>query len=110
MPEHIHLLVSELRRESLAVGLQALKLSVARRSERGHSGKHALRFRRIYREQARREAGRIDWNPVRQAWWRDGTVAIVQLPILSRRGRRAGAGSVSLDNALEAELVQPAMP
>ena len=33
MPEHIHPLVSEPRRESLAVGLQALKLSVARRSE-----------------------------------------------------------------------------
>jgi len=33
MPEHIHLLVGEPRREPLAVGLQALKLSVARRSE-----------------------------------------------------------------------------
>jgi putative transposase len=33
MPEHIHLLVSEPRRESLAVALQALKLSVVRRSE-----------------------------------------------------------------------------
>jgi putative transposase len=33
MPDHTHLLVSEPVRESLAVGLQALKLSVARRSK-----------------------------------------------------------------------------
>ena len=33
MPGHVHLLVSEPGRESLAVGIQALKLSVARRSE-----------------------------------------------------------------------------
>jgi putative transposase len=32
MPEHVHLLVSEPKRESLAKGLQALKISVARRS------------------------------------------------------------------------------
>jgi putative transposase len=35
MPEHVHLLVSEPCVDSLDVGLQALKLSVARRSERG---------------------------------------------------------------------------
>src|ERR1700730_17125052 len=35
MPEHVHLLVSEPCVASLDVGLQALKLSVARRSERG---------------------------------------------------------------------------
>src|ERR1700677_945900 len=33
MPEHVHLLVSEPGRESLAIGLQVLKLSVSRRSE-----------------------------------------------------------------------------
>jgi putative transposase len=32
MPEHVHLLVSEPARESLAVALQGLKLSVARRA------------------------------------------------------------------------------
>ena len=33
MPEHVHLLVSEPGKESLALGLQAVKLSVARRSK-----------------------------------------------------------------------------
>jgi putative transposase len=33
MPEHVHLLLSEPRKDLLAVGLQALKLSVVRRSQ-----------------------------------------------------------------------------
>src|SRR5580704_5613613 len=33
MPEHVHLLLSEPDRESLAVGLQALKISVGKRAE-----------------------------------------------------------------------------
>jgi putative transposase len=33
MPEHVHLLLSEPRRDLLAVGLQALKISVGKRAE-----------------------------------------------------------------------------
>lgn len=67
MPEHVHLLVSEPGRESLAVGIQALKLSVARRSE--HRPFWQARY---YDFNVFTEAKRVEkleymhWNPVRR--------------------------------------------
>jgi putative transposase len=66
MPEHVHLLLSEPRLGTLAVGLQALKLSVANRSLR-----RPFWLRRYYDFNVRTEAKRIEklqyihWNPMK---------------------------------------------
>jgi putative transposase len=67
MPEHVHLLVSEPRKKLLAVALQALKISVVRRTTR-------RRFwqARYYDFNVHSEAKRIEklnymhWNPVKR--------------------------------------------
>ncbi len=67
MPEHVHLLVSEPRRESLAVGLQALKLSVARRSEQRPFWQARYYDFNVFTENKRAEKlDYIHWNPVRR--------------------------------------------
>ena len=67
MPDHIHLLVSEPRRESLAVGLQALKLSVARRCEQRPSWQAPYYDFNVFTGNKRAEKlDYMDWNPVRR--------------------------------------------
>jgi putative transposase len=67
MPEHVHLLVSEPGRELLAVALQALKLSVARRART-----RPFWLPRYYDFNVRTEANRIEklnyihWNPMKR--------------------------------------------
>ena len=67
MPEHVHLLVSEPRRESLAVGLQALKRSVALRSEQRPFWQARYYDFNVFTESKRAE--KLDYmhrNPVRR--------------------------------------------
>jgi putative transposase len=67
MPEHIHLLVGEPRREPLAVGLQALKLSVARRSEQRPFWQARYYDFNVFTESKRAEKlDYMHWNPVRR--------------------------------------------
>jgi putative transposase len=67
MPEHVHLLVGEPRRELLAVGLQALKLSVTRRAMQ-----RPFWQARYYDFNVRTSAKRteklnyIHWNPMKR--------------------------------------------
>jgi putative transposase len=75
MPEHIHLLVSEPRRECLAVGLQALKLSVARRSEQSRFWQARYYDFNVFTQGKRVEKLEyMHWNPVRR-----GTVERMEL-------------------------------
>jgi putative transposase len=67
MPEHVHLLVSEPRRESLAVGLQALKLLVALRSEQKPFWQARYYDFNVFAESKRAEKlDYMHWNPVRR--------------------------------------------
>jgi putative transposase len=67
MPEHIHLLVGEPPRESLAVGLQALKLSVARRSKQRPFWEARYYDFNVFSENKRVEKLEyMHWNPVRR--------------------------------------------
>jgi putative transposase len=67
MPEHVHLLVSEPSKESLALGLQALKLSVTRRSEQGRFWQARYYDFNLYTEDKRVEKlDYIHWNPVKR--------------------------------------------
>ena len=67
MPEHVHLLVSEPERELLAVALQGLKLSVARRAKT-----RPFWLPRYYDFNVQTEAKRfeklnyIHWNPMKR--------------------------------------------
>jgi putative transposase len=67
MPEHVHLLVSEPERESLAVALQGLKLSVARRART-----RPFWLPRYYDFNVRTDAKRFEklnymhWNPIKR--------------------------------------------
>ena len=67
MPEHVHLLVSEPGRESLAVALQGLKLSVARRART-----RPFWLPRYYDFNVQTEAKRFEklnymhWNPMKR--------------------------------------------
>jgi putative transposase len=67
MPEHVHLLLSEPARELLAVGLQALKLSVVRRAKQ-----RTFWQARYYDFNVFTEAKRVEkldymhWNPMRR--------------------------------------------
>lgn len=67
MPEHVHLLVSEPGRELLAVALQSLKLSVARRTR-----KRTFWLPRYYDFNVYTEAKRVEklnymhWNPMKR--------------------------------------------
>jgi putative transposase len=67
MPEHVHLLVSEPQINSLGVALQALKLSVARRSERGQFWQARYYDFNVYSEGKRFEKlDYMHWNPVKR--------------------------------------------
>ncbi len=67
MPEHIHLLVSEPRRESLAVGLQALKLSVARRSGTGRFWQARYYDFNVFTDpKCLEKLDYMHWNPVKR--------------------------------------------
>jgi putative transposase len=67
MPEHVHLLVSEPRREPLAVGIQALKLSVSRRSEQRPFWQARYYDFNVFTEDKRAEKlDYMHWNPVRR--------------------------------------------
>ena len=67
MPEHIHLLVSEPQIDSLAIALQALKLSVARRSELGHFWQARYYDFNVYSDDKRLEKlDYMHWNPVKR--------------------------------------------
>ena len=67
MPEHVHLLVSEPRTNSLAAALQALKLSVARRSERGQFWQARYYDFNVYSDHKRFEKlDYMHWNPVKR--------------------------------------------
>jgi putative transposase len=65
MPEHVHLLVSEPQNNSLAAALQALKLSIARRSERRQFWQARYCDFNVYSEGKRFEKlDYMHWNPV----------------------------------------------
>jgi len=67
MPEHVHLLLSEPCVASLAVGLQALKLSIARRSERGQFWQARYYDFNVYSRDKRLEKlDYMHWNPVKR--------------------------------------------
>jgi putative transposase len=67
MPEHVHLLVSEPDRDLLADGLQALKLSVVRRSKPRPFWQPRYYDFNVFREAKRIEKlGYIHWNPVKR--------------------------------------------
>ncbi|MDX6459111.1 MAG: REP-associated tyrosine transposase [Acidobacteriaceae bacterium] len=67
MPEHVRLLVSEPRTNSLATALQALKLSVARRSERGQFWQARYYDFNVYSDHKRFEKlDYMHWNPVKR--------------------------------------------
>ena len=67
MPEHIHLLISEPVRESLATGLQALKLSVARRSKQIPFWQARYYDFRVFTEEKRAEKIEyMHWDPVKR--------------------------------------------
>ena len=67
MPEHVHLLVSEPGRKSLALGLQALKLSVARRSKQNPFWQARYYDFNVFSEAKRMEKlAYMHWNPVRR--------------------------------------------
>jgi putative transposase len=74
MPEHVHLLVNEPRTRSLAIGLQALKLSLARRSGPGRFWQERYYDFNVFTEDKRVEKlDYMHWNPVRR-----GLVATMQ--------------------------------
>jgi putative transposase len=67
MPEHVHLLVSEPLQESLAGGLQALKLSVARQSDQGRFWQTRYYDFNVYSDDKRTEKlDYMHWNPVKR--------------------------------------------
>jgi putative transposase len=67
MPEHVHLLVSEPDGEILATALQALKLSVARRSQRSRFWQTRYYDFNVFSEGKRIEKLKyMHWNPVRR--------------------------------------------
>jgi putative transposase len=67
MPEHVHLLVGEPRINSLAAALQALKLSVTRRSERGQFWQARYYDFNVYSNDKRFEKlDYMHWNPVKR--------------------------------------------
>ena len=67
MSEPVHLLVSEPQIKSLAVALQALKLSVARRSERGQFWRARYYDFNVYSDDKRFEKlDYMHWNPVKR--------------------------------------------
>ena len=67
MPEHIHLLLSEPHRESLAVGLQALKLSLPRRSKQSRFCQARYYDFNVFNKVKRVEKLEyMHWNPVRR--------------------------------------------
>jgi putative transposase len=67
MPEHVHLLISEPDIESLSVSIQALKLSVARRSEQRPFWQARFYDFSVFTEGKRAEKlNYMHWNPVRR--------------------------------------------
>jgi putative transposase len=67
MPNHIHLLVSEPREKTLAIALQALKLSVARRMKNAPFWQARYYDFNVFTEEKRIEKlNYMHWNPVKQ--------------------------------------------
>ena len=67
MPEHVHLLLGEPGRELLASALQALKLSVVRRSKQRPFWQPRYYDFNVFTEDKRIEKlGYIHWNPLRR--------------------------------------------
>ena len=67
MPEHVHLLVSEPGKGSLAVALQALKRSVSRRTKAGRFWQARYCDFNVFTEEKRVEKVEyMHWNPVRR--------------------------------------------
>ncbi len=67
MPEHVHLLVSEPDSKPLALGLQGLKLSVARRSKQSPFWQPRYYDFNVFTEPKRMEKlDYMHWNPVRR--------------------------------------------
>jgi putative transposase len=67
MPEHVHLLLSEPHVKSLCVALQALKLSVVRRTERGQFWQARYYDFNVYSDNKRFEKlDYMHWNPVKR--------------------------------------------
>ena len=67
MPEHVHLLVSEPRKDLLSVALQALKLSVTRRSLQRPFWLARYYDFNVFTELKRREKlGYMHWNPMKR--------------------------------------------
>jgi putative transposase len=67
MPEHVHLLVSEPPGELLAVGIQALKLSVGRRAQEDRFWQARYYDFNVFTDDKRVEKLEyMHWNPVRR--------------------------------------------
>ena len=97
MPEHVHLLVSEPGRQSLAVGIQALKLSVARRSKHRPFWQARYYDFNVFTEGKRVEKLEyMHWNPVRR-----GLVETMEQWLWSSYRRYCGgeAGRVEVESA-----------
>jgi hypothetical protein len=106
MPEHVHLLVNEPERGTLAQAMQSLKQGVARklalRAARPVLAGSLLRFKRLGRAQVRGETS-LHPPQSREAWV--GRAArgldLEQLPPLPERSSRSGGDRVAVDGAEE---------
>jgi len=103
MPEHVHLLISEPERATLAIALQALKQSVARRLA-STSGKRAITTSMSGRRRsASRSCGTFTATRSRAGWWKNqktgpGAVFATTRPAWKawwKSNRSGQAGSVS---------------
>jgi putative transposase len=69
MPEHVHLLLSEPRKDLLAVGLQALKISVGKRAKQRPFWQARYYDFNVYTRAKRVEKLQyIHANPVKRGW------------------------------------------
>ncbi len=103
MPEHVHLLLSEPEKELLASGLQALKLSVTRRTKR-----RPFWQARYYDFNVFTDGKLIEklstCTQSGEAWigGESRRLALVELPALPNRGPRSSRDRVFLERSLEA--------
>ncbi len=84
MPEHVHLLLSEPAKQPLAIGLQALKLSVVRRSRQRPFWQPRYYDFNVFTEAKRIEKlNYMHWNPLKRgSGGKAGRLALVKLPLL----------------------------
>jgi putative transposase len=67
MPEHVHLLISEPAKQSLAVALQALKISVAKQADQRPFWQARYYDFNVFTEEKRVEKLKyMHWNPVKR--------------------------------------------